>query len=239
MDNAPGSLAHSVIGRPAFLAAVIASHDPASWFEAGSWLRRKLAQYRLADYAPLLEARLADQPGLAQRLRAAAAIEAAAPEILQGRPALVSSVSRLSRHQDPARAAAGAIDGTLPDDACFQTDEEDQPWWRVDLGGPHAVCRIEILNRASRPRQLGRFVIEASLDGRDWNVVHDHGAEAPVLSADPGLPGAVIFLPPVAAAHLRLRKLDRGVLHLRCIKAFGMPLDYGLLSHHAAARATP
>lgn len=33
--------------------------------------------------------------------------------------------------------------------------------------------------------------------------------------------------------------VGRGVLHLRCIKAFGTPLDYGLLPHHAAARATP
>lgn len=82
-------------------------------------------------------------------------------------------------------------------------------------------------------------MIEASPDGRDWQVVHEHGAEAPVLSADSGLPGVLIFMPPVAAAHLRLRKLDRGVLHLRCIKAFGMALDYGLVSHHAAARMTP
>lgn len=36
-------------------------------------------------------------------------------------------------------------------------------------------------------------------------------------------PAAVIFVPPVTAIRLRLRKLDRGALHLRCIKAFGAP----------------
>ncbi len=231
--NAPGSLAHSVVGRQTFLAAVIASHDPQGWFEDGSWLRRKLSQYRLADYAPLLEARLAD-PALVDRLRAAAATEAAAAEILQGKPAVVSTVSRWSRHRDPAREAAGAIDGTLPEDYGFHTDIEDQPWWRVDLGRPHAICRIEILNRVSRPGQLGRFVIETSMNGQDWTVVHDHGAQAPVLSSSPAAPGAAIFVPPVVAAHLRLRKPDRGALHLRCIKAFGTPQDYIVSTCEAA-----
>ena len=233
----PGSLAHSVVSRRAFLGAVIGSHDAASWFEPGGWLRRKLAQYRMAEYATLLEARLAalPDPALLHRFQAAVATEAASREILPGRPALVSSVCHQSRHQDPAREAAGAIDGSLPEDYGFHTDVEDQPWWCVELGAPHALCRVEILNRRARPGRLGRFVIEVSPDGQDWQVVHEHGADAPALSSDPAAPGAVIFVPPVTATHLRLRKLDRGALHLRCIKAFGAPQDHVA----SACRGTP
>ena len=56
----------------------------------------------------------------------------------------MSSVSNPSN--DPNKAVDG-IYATESGDSLAHSDWEENPWWRVDLGGVHCIWAIEVLNR--------------------------------------------------------------------------------------------
>ena len=56
----------------------------------------------------------------------------------------MSSVS--NPNNDPNKAVDG-IYATESVDSIAQSNSEENPWWRVDLGGLHCVWAVEVLNR--------------------------------------------------------------------------------------------
>lgn len=61
-----------------------------------------------------------------------------------GKSASQSSMSEWSRPNDPQ----GAVNGVKSGGHGFHTQEEDNPWWQVDLGAPYTVQEIVVYNRA-------------------------------------------------------------------------------------------
>ena len=49
-------------------------------------------------------------------------------------------------NNDPNKAVDG-IYATESVDSIAQSNSEENPWWRVDLGGLHCVWAVEVLNR--------------------------------------------------------------------------------------------
>jgi hypothetical protein len=147
------------------------------------------------------------------------------------KPALTSSVSAWSHSQDPELDASGANGETLPSDYGFHTDEELNPWWRVDLLGPHIVEEAAIVNRPHHSHRFRTFCIETSLDGTNWTLQFMQATPADV-SIDPGSPWWVRFPFPVLARYIRIVLLGLGPLHLRRVQVFG-----GILA--APANAAP
>ena len=58
--NRPGSLAHSVLGKTAYIRAILKEHDPRDWFTPGSELRQALAPLAPEDYASQLHEALTE-----------------------------------------------------------------------------------------------------------------------------------------------------------------------------------
>ncbi|XP_035862275.1 fucolectin-like [Sander lucioperca] len=80
-------------------------------------------------------------------------------------------------------AAYNAIDGnrdpTFNGGSCTRTDEQTNPWWRVDLLESYIVTSIIITNRGDCcPERLNGAEIHIG------NSLQDHGAANPVFSAD-------------------------------------------------------
>ena len=150
------------------------------------------------------------------------------PEIFAGRsgpfrnvakhkPATQSSTCAWSRHQDRAAEAAGANNNDRSMECGCHTDEEIDPWWQVDLGEPHIVHTIEIVNRRNMAQRLAGFRVEASLDGRSWDTVH---------TDVPAIPTATEFTmtpdPPLRCRLLRVVVPGRAILHMVEFAAFGV-----------------
>ena len=146
---------------------------------------------------------------------------AAAPNDLAfKKPALTSSTCRWSRSPDRATDACGANGALIAATYGFHTDEEDQPWWSVDL---MQLCHMEgvaIVNRPSEQERFTFFVIGTSADATNWTVAYakdDAGAVTPDLL----VPWRVDFGLPILCRYVRIRLLTRGPLHLRRIQVFG------------------
>ena len=62
----------------------------------------------------------------------------------------------------PNNDANKAVDGiyaTESVDSIAQSNSEENPWWRVDLGSVHCVWAIEVLNRGNVTQPKGRHFI--------------------------------------------------------------------------------
>lgn len=135
----------------------------------------------------------------------------AATNVALGRPATQSSTGPELSHPD----ANVATNGDVFSPAFFQTAEEDEPWWRVDLGAAFHVDKIVIYNRSDFRGRLRRFAVWGSLDGRAW---------APLLkkeSDDIFRVFAANVASPAPARFVRVQLLERGRLNFRECQVFG------------------
>ena len=231
--NQPGSLAHSVLGREAFLKASIAEQPPRDWFFPNTELHRALHAYPPADYVEALGAAFAarlDHAGMSrfgrwlEREGNGLAKDNAGNDLAFCKPALSSSTSKWSHYADPQLDAAGANGAVYHDDAGFHTSEEDGPWWVVDLLDEAVIDQIRIVNRPHFPERFINFLVESSSDGGNWIIRHIK-LDAEGVSADRDHPHVIEPAEPFVARFVRIRLLGRGMLHLRRVQLFGRQLQ--------------
>lgn len=92
------------------------------------------------------------------------------------RPARQSSTCSWSRHDDPTVDARGGNNGIITGFYGFHTDEEDSPWWEVDLGTVKPVSEVVVYNRIDRPGVAARAMrlkIAVSDDADAWRSVYE------------------------------------------------------------------
>jgi len=88
----------------------------------------------------------------------------------------------------------------------FHTKEEREPWWEVDLGKPHKVGRVEIVNRDDCcVERAAPLVVEVAGDDHKWREVARQKETFRTWEA---------HFKPVKARFVRLRLAKRGTLHL-------------------------
>jgi hypothetical protein len=87
------------------------------------------------------------------------------------RPAAQSS----TYHDDMSYVASKGVDGSKYDTSLFHTDEEDSPWWEVDLGADYAIDDVILYNRVGccRERVRGLQVLLSS-DGLNYMLGYTH-----------------------------------------------------------------
>ena len=114
-----------------------------------------------------------DSVAIARRLREkyAAAFQPEAPSLTTGKPVTCS-------HALPAFPAHLANDGRSRNAHRFwATDVTQHPeaWWQADLGEPTVVGQVVVVAYYGDDRFYG-FTVEASLDGKTWEIVADRSA---------------------------------------------------------------
>ena len=76
----------------------------------------------------------------------------------------------------PEEDAAGAVDGLITGKWGFHTENEENPWWQVDLGEPTAIGRIVVYNRCDSgcEGRTARMMVLLSADGKQFRQVYQH-----------------------------------------------------------------
>jgi hypothetical protein len=232
--NRPGSLVHSVLGRVKYVKAVL---DEAlrlrDTFFPNTELANSLRDATLADYADhlmMLFHREHDHSAIVEltikmKEQGLAVDDLDACEDLAFcRPALASSTCEWSRYPDPHRDAAGANGPEINPDYGFHTELENSPWWMVDLGAPCSISEVRIVNRPGFPERFLSFVIESSDNSTSWQNRFTK-LDLASLSADANAPAGILFDHPFVARYVRLRLVERGVIHLRRVQVMGRRLS--------------
>jgi hypothetical protein len=139
------------------------------------------------------------------------------------KPCLQSSVFEPST-EEPAgsRVSGGGNNGIRNGTYGFHTLFEPQPWWLVDLLGPHRIAEIHIYNRSGDPALAARangIDVLASLDGNNWTILLSRTAMEPF-----GVDGTplVVHAPTALPFRLLLLRLrDTNYLHLEEVEVYG------------------
>ncbi|MHC4199818.1 MAG: discoidin domain-containing protein, partial [Planctomycetota bacterium] len=123
---------------------------------------------------------------------------------------------RISPRQD----AAGAVDGVKDGGTGFHTNQDNNPWWQVDLGKSHELWRVVIYNRNDAAERAARIMVLLS-DKRKkgWRTVYRHNGT--------GFWGArdkkplIVYTEGEKARYVRMQLPGRTYLHLDEVEVYG------------------
>ncbi len=123
-----------------------------------------------------------------------------------------------------ASSAGDAVDGAIGAGAAFATDEQECPWWEVDLGGPHSVDAVMIFNRLDQDAGLSANLrIWLSDGGNVWRDAYCKSDDVPFGGVD-GHP--LVWRPSgsITARHVRISLAGLSRLHLNQVEIHGTPV---------------
>ena len=107
---------------------------------------------------------------------------------------------------------AGVMAGEAPIDGRFHTNDEQDPWVRIDLGEAQRVHAVRIENRTNCCKERAiPLAIELSLDGESWKVVGYRRMLFDTITE---------HFAAQRARYVRLRVDKRSLLHLRRISVY-------------------
>lgn len=118
-----------------------------------------------------------------------------------------------------ALGANGVLRDQCPEDFGFHTDEEDQPWWIVDLHRPFPLEAIVLHNRRNGFTDKAKTItVSTSLDKTEWTTIH-----AGLSFFGPGNGAPPLALPlrgQVWARFVKLQLTERNYFHLSQVEIF-------------------
>jgi FkbM family methyltransferase len=137
--------------------------------------------------------------------------------LARGKAASQSSTCQWS-HYFTADGPGGGVNGYISGFFGFHTDEEDQPWWQVDLGAIQPLQEVRIFNRLDAARQRSRTLrVFLSHDCITWRLVHDQGGYT--FGGNDGRPLRVM-LSDQSARYVRLQLNERSYFHLDEVEVY-------------------
>ncbi len=134
-------------------------------------------------------------------------------------------VQLLQRETGPKRAptpetdAAGGCDGVKDGKWGFHTENQEGPWWQVDLGGVKPLDRVVLWNRCDAAARNDNIIVQVSEDGSNWRDAYTHNGPTFYGKTD-GRPLSVP-LAGCSARYVRLTLRAQSWLHLDEVEVFG------------------
>jgi hypothetical protein len=161
-------------------------------------------------------------------------------DALRGKPAAGTPGGKGVR---PEQDAAGAVDGVKSGKWGFHTENEENPWWQVDLGRSFPIDRVTIVNRGDGVgERAARIQVLLSGDGKEFRQVYQH-------DGTPFLKDLVVPLKGAAGRIVRLRLPGRSYFHLDEVEVYsqggkenvarGKPATQSSVSQWSAAHGGP
>jgi len=132
------------------------------------------------------------------------------------RQARIPGAARVTPEQD----AIGGCDGLRTGQWGFHTENEDNPWWQVDLGQPQALERAVLYNRCDACGDRNRYIrVLLSDDGAVFTLAYQHDG-TPFFGHSDQKPLGVP-LAGLKGRYLRLQIAGKSYLHFDEIEVYG------------------
>lgn len=143
------------------------------------------------------------------------------PNLALHRPALQSSTSPWSWHDERAVDAAGGNNGQITGYFGFCTECEYRPWWMVDLETSQKISEIVVYNRLDDVQSALRsahLCIAISDDRQNWHEVFAREEDFPFGGADGR--ALRVELTGQSGRYVRVSLPEQGFLHLDEIEVY-------------------
>jgi len=152
------------------------------------------------------------------------------------RPVMVEATKDRPALMAPEVDAAGAVDGVRHQATGFHTQNEENPWWQVDLGEQVAIGRIIVANRNSSEGNAKNLIILLSDDARNWRQVYQHGGTT-FYGGKPGTEPLTVKLDGPKARYVRL-SIPKGFLHLNEVEVYPIGSDLNVALSRPATQSS-
>ncbi len=145
--------------------------------------------------------------------------------------------------------AAGAVDGVKNGGVAFHTNQQNKPWWQVDLGKAQPLGRVVVWNRCTPDAaRAARLLVLLSDDGKSWREVYQH--DGTVFHGTSDKKPLSVPLDGVKARFVRIQLPGRTWLHLDEVEVFAQgnakknlalrrPADQSSTSQWSTGKAAP
>lgn len=144
---------------------------------------------------------------------------------------------RGAHRADTGSDAAGAVDGTIDGNFGFHTQQQDQPWWQVDLGQSFALDRLVVYNRTVAAERASTLVVRLSDDAVSWRTVYEHDGTVFYGHADQA--PLTVPLASESARYVRLQVRETTWMHLDEVQVYGAADPaHNLALHRPAAQSS-
>ncbi|MCP4783473.1 MAG: hypothetical protein GY903_08415 [Fuerstiella sp.] len=152
----------------------------------------------------------------------------------QLRDAPGASASGVTLEQD----AAGGCDGIKNGKWGFHTENEDQPWWQVDLGESTPLDRVVLYNRCDRAMgtRNSRIIVLVSNDGKYFEQYYQHDG-TDFLGHPDGKPCSVP-MKGRAARFIRMQLPGKSYFHLDEIEIYAVSGKENIALHKPATQSS-
>lgn len=179
----------------------------------------KTAPLPLRACAALIALALASGARLSSPLRAAAIgraeIEADWVRQFELRDRAASAGASVRPEEDAAGGCDGRKDGTWG----FHTEDEERPWWQVDLGEVRELDRLVLYNRCDAcAERTARTIVLLSEDGASFRQVYQH--DGTTFFGHAGGDPLTVRLGGARARYVRLQLPGKSYFHLDEVEAY-------------------
>jgi len=118
----------------------------------------------------------------------------------------------------PEQDAVGAFDGIKNGQWGFHTENEDNPWWQIDLGEATPLDRIVLYNRTELAGRNSRIIVLLSDNGKDFNQAYQHDGTTFLGHKDKK--PLVVKLTSRTARYIRLQLPGKSYFHLDEVEVY-------------------
>ena len=136
----------------------------------------------------------------------------------------------------PQQDAAGACDRIKNGAWGFHTENEEYPWWQIDLGTSLRLGRMTIYNRCDLADRASRLMILVSDDGRSFSQVYQH--DGTVFFGHTDKKPLLVKLGGVEARYVRLQLPGKSYFHLDEVEIYAADSDRNIAPGKQATQSS-
>jgi cytochrome c553 len=137
----------------------------------------------------------------------------------------------------PDEDARGGCDGVKNGKWGFHTENEESPWWQVDLGRAMPLSRLVIYNRcdSGTAARASRIMVLLSADGEQFEQAYQHGGQT--FLGDGGPPLSVT-LADQKARYVRLQLPGKSYFHLDEVEVYAAGMAENVALNRPATQSS-
>ena len=140
------------------------------------------------------------------------------------------------REVTPEQDAIGAFDGIKNGKWGFHTENEDNPWWQIDLGEPTSLNRLILYNRTELAERNSRIIVLLSNNAKDFKQAYQH--DGTTFFGHNDKKPLVVRLDGTKARYIRLQLSGRSYFHLDEVEIYSPGADRNIAPGKSATQSS-
>lgn len=140
------------------------------------------------------------------------------------------------RQVTPEQDAVGALDGVKNGEWGFHTENEDNPWWQIDLGEAASLDRIVLYNRTELAERNSRIIVLLSDNAQDFRQAYQH--DGTTFYGHKDNKPLVVTLNGAKSRYIRLQLPGRSYFHLDEVEVYSRGSDRNIATGKSATQSS-